>query len=292
MRLSVGEAVLKTTEYLNRLGVSSARLEAELLLAFVLGWQRIKLYQDWDCPLQPEEIEKYREVLRRRALREPMAYITGTKPFLQWEFSVNRSVLIPRPETEDLVEVALTALERYGDIGKIRCADLGTGSGIIALSLAKLRPELRIDAFDISPEALTVAKENGNHLKVSSSIRFILGDFGRDLITNAPAGGYHLIVSNPPYIPTGNLKKLSTEVQKEPVLALDGGEDGLDSYRAILKAIPGSLQVGGDLVLEHGYDQAKELTRLLLDAGFREVHSHKDLAGLDRVLWGEGYGES
>lgn len=290
MNLTVGDVVLKTAQYFSGLGLSAARLEAELLLAFVLGWDRIKIYQNWDCPLSTEEVDRYRNVMLRRAQGTPMAYITGKRPFLQWDFQVGPAVLVPRPETELLVEVAITALDGLSlDPAQLRVADLGTGSGIVAIALGKLRPGLLVDACDISREALEVAQGNARRLAVEEQVRFYQGNFLAALTQVRPADGYDLVVSNPPYIPTDHISGLAREVRQEPRLALDGGSDGLDAYRVILDDIPDALRPGGDLVVEHGYDQAPALIQLFCRAGFTETKSFKDLAGHDRVLWGKNY---
>lgn len=290
MNLTIGEAILKTAKYFSGLGMDSARLEAELLLAFVLGCQRVKLYQDWDCPLETHEVNGYREVMLQRARGVPMAYITGVKSFLSWDFKLSPAVLIPRPETELLVELGLRAIDALNiPTQEIACADLGTGSGILAISLAKLRPGLRVDAYDLSPEALAIAGQNVNALGVSEMVRLIEGDFGTATMENAPDGGYHLIVSNPPYIPTYDLEGLAKEVQKEPRLALDGGRDGLDAYRSILQSLPKALREAGDLIMEHGYDQASQLKELLGTTRFGSIEDYPDLAGTPRVIWGHSY---
>lgn len=293
MNLTVGEAVIKTAKYLSGLGMDSPRLEAELLLAFVLGWERVKIYQNWDCPLEEHEVSRYRETLVQRARGAPMAYIAGKKSFLSWDFKVSPDVLIPRPETELLVEMALRAIDAWNlPAQEIVCADFGTGSGIIAVALAKLRPGVRVDAYDISRGALAVARENAVLLGVGDQVTLIEGDMGQAPQVHAPQGGYHLVVSNPPYIPSGDLKGLSKEVKQEPQLALDGGDDGLHMYRLIIQGLPRTLRMGGQLIMEHGYDQAEALRKLLEPAGFETVEEFSDLAGLPRVIWGRTYNKT
>lgn len=290
MNLTVGEGIVKTASYLAGLGMPSARLEAELLLAFVLRCERINLYQNWDQPLTSQEVDDYRSVLRRRAQGVPMAYISGQKAFLGWDFQVDSAVLIPRPETELLVETALTVLNhKKPDYPEPRCADLGTGSGIIGISMAKLCSGISVDAVDISEKALMVAAENAKRLDVEERLHFWLGNFLEAIPAERIGEGFDLIISNPPYIRKEEISGLSAEVRQEPTLALDGGEDGLDAYRTILLQLPGRLKTGGDLLVEHGHDQAALLTELFKDAGFDDVVSLKDLSGLDRVVWGKGY---
>ena len=290
MSLTIGEGIVKTSAYLAGLGMPSARLEAELLLAFVLDCGRVKLYQSWDQPLTPTEINAYRSVLRRRAQGVPLAYITGKKAFLNWDFQVDPSVLIPRPETELLVETALSAIDDSGEEPReTRCVDLGTGSGVIAISLCKLRPGLEVDAVDLSEQALAVAARNAELLGVGASIRFWHGNFLAAVPEERVPGGFDVAVSNPPYIPSREITGLSPEVRCEPASALDGGEDGLEAYREILTQLPGRLKVGGDLLVEHGFDQARPLKEMFQKAGFAVVTSLKDQAGFDRVLWGRRY---
>lgn len=290
MNLTIGEAILKTSKYLSGLGMDSPRLEAELLLAFVLGWERVKLYQNWDCPLEVHEVEGYREALRQRVRGIPMAYIAGKKSFLNWDFKVSPVVLIPRPETELLVEMGLKAIEAWNlPTEEVQCADLGTGSGVVAISLAKLRPGLRCDAYDISTEALKIAQENADALGMSEMVRFLEGDFGSAPIDYAPCEGYHVILSNPPYISIADMENLSKEVQQEPRLALDGGNDGLNAYRSILRGLPKTLRHGGHFIVEHGYDQVDALRALFVSAGFESIEEYSDLAGIPRVLWGRSF---
>lgn len=292
--LTVDFVLRSTAAFLGEKGLPSARLEAELLLAFVLGLDRLQLYLQFDRPLTPKETADYKSVIKRRLSGEPLAYITGKKSFLKWDFSINSSVLIPRPETELLVE-RTCALVRTGQQAEApaeetpateerderRLLELGTGSGVIAISLALYLPEVRIDAVDISPQAITVAVENAQRLGVAERITFYTGDLFAPLPT---AKRYKGIVSNPPYIPTAELATLSKEVRTEPVIALDGGADGLDFYRRIIASAGEYLRADGFLAFEHGYDQAASLSDLAKQAGYDKVSGYKDPAGYNRVL--------
>ncbi|HEY8344479.1 MAG TPA: peptide chain release factor N(5)-glutamine methyltransferase [Bacillota bacterium] len=292
--LTVDFVLRSTAAFLGEKGLSSARLEAELLLAFVLGLDRLQLYLQFDRPITPKETADYKSVIKRRLSGEPLAYITGKKSFLKWDFLVNSSVLIPRPETELLVErtcglvrtrqqteTPTEATSATGEGGERRLLELGTGSGVIAISLALYLPEVRIDAVDVSPQAVAVAVENARRLGVVERITFYTGDLFAPL---PKAKRYMGIVSNPPYIPTAVLATLSKEVRTEPVIALDGGADGLDFYRRIIPSAGEYLEADGFLAFEHGYDQAASISDLAKQAGYAKVDSYKDAAGYDRVL--------
>ena len=292
--LTVDFVLRSTAAFLGQKGLPSARLEAELLLAFVLGLDRLQLYLQFDRPLTPQETTDYKFVIKRRLSGEPLAFITGKKSFLKWDFSVNSSVLIPRPETELLVErtcalvrtrqqteAPAEATSATGERDEKRLLELGTGSGVIAISLALYLPEVRIDAVDISPQAVTVAMENARRLGVAERITFYTGDLFAPLPTTERYMG---IVSNPPYIPTAELATLSKEVRAEPVIALDGGADGLDFYRRIIVSAGEYLGADGFLAFEHGYDQAAFISDLAKQAGYDKINSYKDAAGYDRVL--------
>jgi len=278
--LTIGSIILKTVKFLAEKGLPNPRLEADLLLGEVLKLSRVKLYSEWDRPLEPSEVQRYRELIVKRVQGAPLAYLIEKKSFLSWEFRVTPAVLIPRPETELLVEVVCESLT-----GKtaIRGVDVGTGSGIIAISLAKLLPETIWEAIDLSEEAVKVARENAVSLGVSERINFLVGDLLAPLAQTEES--FEVIVSNPPYIPTKDLGNLQVEVKKEPELALDGGVDGLELYRRLLPLAVKLLKPEGILAVEHGYDQRELLTELFCQAGL-VCESRKDLAGLDRILIG------
>lgn len=281
MGVDVKTALSSTTSFLAGRGLENPRLEAEVLLAHVLQITRLNLYTAPDRPLCDEEIRRFKELLRLRLLGTPTAYITGKKSFLKWEFKVTPAVLIPRPETELLVEKAVAAAEKRG--GKGRLLDLGTGSGAVAISLAHYLPECLVDAVDLSPEAVAVAEENTRRLGVEEKVTFYTGDLFSALPPEKKRS-YIGIVSNPPYIPSPVISTLSREVRAEPRVALDGGENGLEVIARILQQAEEYLAPGGFLALEHGADQWVSIKERAEAEGFQEIASYKDLAGHARVM--------
>jgi len=254
-------------------GVDAPRLTAELLLAHALGCDRVRLYLDFDKPLGDPELGRYRDLVKRRAEGEPTAYLTGAREFYGRRFAVDARVLVPRPETEQLVEAALAALPEGG-----AALDLGTGSGAVAVSLALGRPGARVTAVDLSAEALEVAR--GNAAALGAAVEFLAGD----LFAPLPAGArFDVIASNPPYVPTGELASLQREVRREPRLALDGGLDGLGVLRRLVEAAPRWLAPGGALVLEMHESHLTSLPALCRAAGFAHAEALRDLAGLPRL---------
>jgi release factor glutamine methyltransferase len=266
-----------TADYFNGRGIDNPRLDAELLLAETLGLNRVGLYLNFERPLQAEELAAYRERVRRRANREPLAYILGRTEFWSLSLEVTPAVLIPRADTELLVEEALTRLAAGG-----RVLDVGTGSGALAIALAHERPECVIVAIDVSSAALSVAAENAGSHRVAERVCFVQQD-----LTVLPAGPFDLIVANPPYIPSGELAALMPEVRDfEPHLALDGGRDGLDAYRALTRQVDGALAPEGWLLVEVGIGQAAAVQELFVAAGLTEIFTARDLAGIERVVGG------
>jgi len=269
----------KTIPYLAEKGLPNPRLEADLMLAAVLDLPRVKLYSQWDRPLEPRELQRYREFIVKRVQGWPLAYLTGKKAFLSWEFEVTPQVLIPRPETELLVEMTYNRLK---NLPGAQGADIGVGSGVIVVSLAKLLPESHWFGVDISAAALEVASGNAAKLGVSSQIDFIRGD----LLEPLPSPSrLDLIVANAPYVPSALLTTLQPEVRREPALALDGGSNGLEVYRRLIPQAVRFLKTGGFLAIEHGDDQRSELERIFKAAGF-VPEGFSDLAGKDRFMTG------
>jgi len=258
-------------------GVDSARLTAELLLADTLKTERVKLYMDLDRPLVADELSSFRALIQRRLAGEPTQYLIGHREFYGRRFAVDARVLIPRPETELLVEAVLRVLPK--DAPR-RVLDVCTGSGCIAISVAKERPLAEVVAIDVSPEALAVARANADALGVSDRVRFLEGDLFTPLASEAR---FDVIVSNPPYIRTAELGSLQREVQREPRLALDGGEDGLALVRRIAESAPAFLVPGGRLALEIGDEEGAAVKTLLTRAGYLEVAIEQDYARLDRL---------
>ncbi len=279
---TIRRTVAWITEDLARRGVDSPRLDAELIVAHALGIDRLRLYMDLERPLDGSERRLVRGLLQRRRQREPMAYLLGHRDFYGRRFEVSPAVLVPRPETEELVERALRRLEEHLPEGRIaRALDLGTGSGAIALTLAAEHPELHVTATDLSHAALEVARRNAARLGVTERVTWFQGDLF------APLPEEHIfdiVVSNPPYIAEGMLETLQPEVARwEPRVALAGGEDGLDLLRRIAADAPTRLRPGGWLLLEIGSDQGEAVARLLRAAGLRDVAVHADLSGRERI---------
>lgn len=280
---TIGELLQWTQEYFKKKDIASSRLDAEVLLSFLLHKDRIYLYVHFDEPLQSEELTAFRELIKKRAARVPVAYITKHKEFMGITFAVNKDVLIPRPETELLVETAIKHLEKDA---VIKFADIGTGSGAIAISLVKLRPKWQGVATDISAEALTVARENAIAQQVEDRLMFLQGDLLAPLAGVADATNLSAILANPPYIPYEQMADLEPEVQKyEPVLALTDNADGLSFYRRLVKNSAKFLTKGGFLACEIGIHQAKAIQELAeQDSNWGKVEILKDLAGIERVI--------
>ncbi|HOP73644.1 MAG TPA: peptide chain release factor N(5)-glutamine methyltransferase [Bacillota bacterium] len=278
VKWTIGTIIQKTVPYLAGKGIPNPRLEADLMLMAVLDLPRVKLYSDWDRPLEPAEIQAYREIILRRVQGTPLAYLSGKKAFLSWDFEVTPAVLIPRPETELLVEAVV---DRFQSFEQPVGVDVGTGSGVIAVSLAKLLPGSTWTALDISEDALAVAKRNADRLGVADRICFRQSD----LLTGMLAEGVavDVIVSNPPYIPREDIATLQPEVRKEPMLALDGGVDGMEIYRRLIPQAALCLKPGGMLALEHGFGQQAMVGRICEEHGF-EWEGRADLSGIDRIV--------
>jgi release factor glutamine methyltransferase len=268
----------KTIPYFAEKGIANPRLEADLLLAAVLDLPRVQLYAQWDRPLEPAEIARYRELVAKRVQGWPAAYLIGKKSFLNWDFIVTPAVLIPRPETEELVVAVVTALQ--GRTG-LQGVEIGVGSGVIVISLAKAFPDSQWQAIDLDAEALAVAKLNAENLGVADRICFFQGDLFQPVLDSGRR--FDLIISNPPYISSAELAGLQAEVRREPVMALDGGVDGLEFYRRMAPQMDRILAGDGLIALEHGYQQREPLERLFHVAGYC-TESIPDLAGWDRIL--------
>ncbi|MGH8169953.1 MAG: peptide chain release factor N(5)-glutamine methyltransferase [Steroidobacteraceae bacterium] len=253
-------------------------LDAEVLLAHVLGASRARLRSHPEDIPGADAAARFLALIERRAAGEPVAYIIGRKGFWTLELSVNPAVLVPRPETELLVERALT-LHRGAEAD---VADLGTGSGAIALSVASARPRWRIVATDVSAEALAVARANAASLGLTR-VQMLQGDWLACLRGRA----FHLLVSNPPYVAATDPALRQPELMREPQLALVAAEDGLAALRAIILDAPAHLQPGGWLLLEHGATQAAAVAGALVARGFAQVRSHPDLAGRERMTEGQ-----
>lgn len=281
-----------TTPFFTRKEVDSPRLAAELLLGHVLALPRIKLYTDYERSLTDRELTAFRALVQRAAEHEPIAYLTGIAHFFNLEIEVNRDVLIPRPDTETLVENVLQLVRHQAGLESPRILDLCTGSGCIAAALAHHLKTSTVLATDISPAAVTVARRNIERLGLSSRVVVEQGDLFAALAQAVDAQPFNLIVANPPYIPTAQIPSLDRNVREyEPLSALDGGLDGLTIHRRILAEAPDRLLPGGQLFLEIAFDQAAE-ARTIASAIDRldDVRILKDYGGRDRVLAAKKHG--
>jgi release factor glutamine methyltransferase len=279
---SVLEVIQSTTSYFAKNEVESPRLNIEHLLAHILGKKsRMELYTEFDRPLGEAVLAPLRELVKRRAAGEPLQHLLGTVDFLGKTFRSDPRALIPRPETEELV-CLLRNHPHFAENPPARLADIGTGSGVIALSLATIWPQTTVHAVDVSHEALALAKENAAALELSPRITFHQGS-----LTSPLTETFHLIVANLPYIPSNEIQTLSREVQRDPHLALDGGSDGLTLIRTLIENIaaqtaPPLLQ--GLLALEIGENQSERVCNLLTEKDFTNVTPLRDLQGRQRFV--------
>lgn len=256
---------------------SAPRLEAELLLAHCLGKDRSYLYAHAEEPGASDVVEAFQALIGRRATGEPVAYLTGEQEFWSLPLKVNPAVLIPRPETERLVELVL---ERLPNDRASRVADIGTGSGAISLAITRERPLAEVHAVDLSEAALGVARNNARRLSVDT-IAFHLGHWCEPLMESL--GAFDAVVSNPPYVKSGDPHLETGDLRFEPQLALTPGDDALVAFREISSGAEALLRPGGWLLFEHGFDQGKAVQALLAERGWSAVHTESDLAGLERV---------
>jgi len=272
-----------TTQYFSEQGIETPRLDAECLLAFSLGVDRMRLYLDFDKPASSEERDAYRELVRRRAgERIPVAQLIGGKEFWSLPLLVTSDVLSPRPDTETLVAAALDRLpERDGDA---RILEIGTGSGAVALALASERPQARITATDISPAALKVAERNARELGLEARIEFVEGSLFGPVLGRQ----FELVVSNPPYLAESERSRLAPELAHEPDIALFAGPDGLAVLRELAASCTDFLAPGGVFAVELAPEQAPIVAQWLSEAGLGDVVTHRDLAERARVVSARG----
>lgn len=263
-----------TKEFLAAKGVANARLESEWMLCSATGLDRVGLYLNYDKPLNDEELARFRAMVARRGKREPLQHILGTQEFMGLEFEVTSDVLIPRHDTEVLVN---EAVQRAGAARTV--LDIGTGSGCVAIALAKALPDAVVVAVDISAAALQVARRNAE--RNAAQIEFCPGSLYEPLAERT----FDLIVSNPPYIPSADILELEPEVRDfDPRLALDGGQDGLDIYRSIIPHGYSRLNTGGWLLVEIGIGQAGDVERLFKESGYVDTFVALDNGGIERVV--------
>ena len=276
--LTVLEILKKTTEFFAGKGIESPRLNAELLVGHALGLKRMQLYLQFERPLSEPELALIRPLVRRRAQHEPLQYILGVAEFHGLRLKVDRRALIPRPETELLVEQVIAALLPP----PTRLLDLGTGSGAIALALASAFPAAAVVAVDTSDEALALASENAVTCSLAERVTFVRSDWFAAL----PATGFGAIVANPPYLSAAETAATAVEVREhEPIAALTAAEEGRADLRAIIAGAPPFLEPGGLLALETGIAQHPQLVSLAQAAGFSRIESRPDLTGRDRFIF-------
>lgn len=270
-----------TTGRFAQAGIESARLDAQVLLSHTLACNRVNLYMNFDKPLAPEELTRFRSLIKQRLAGRPVAYLVGEQEFWSLSFAVDDSVLIPRRDTETVIEVILDQVPDRS--AELRIADIATGSGAIALALAKELPRATVVATDLSGRAAELAARNAEKNGLGARVDVRVGDLYDALATDEP---YDVVVSNPPYIRSAEIARLSAEVQCEPRMALDGGTDGLVFYRRLIAGAPRWLRPGGLLVLEHGFDQAGEVAGLIVRAGtFENCSMRCDLGKNPRVTF-------
>ena len=270
--------------YLKDRDIDSPRATGEILLAQALKCERIALYLNHDQPLINAELKAFKKLIQRRLRREPVAYILGVKEFWSLEFQVSPEVLIPRPETECLVETALDTLSRHAAGQSWRILDLGTGSGAIIIALALEQPRHTFFASDLSIPAVRMARRNAGRHNCADRIHYFTGDWLAPLKSKGPA--FNMIISNPPYIPSRLIAGLQPEIHSfEPIAALDGSDDGLKCFSEIIDMAHHHLEPDGVLVLEIGHDQRNDVRRLVDDSGhYREFRCSKDYSGHNRVV--------
>jgi release factor glutamine methyltransferase len=276
----------EATELLEQYGIEDANREAEIIITYCLGIDRTVLYRD-NPEISKEALERIDELLRRRAKREPLQYILGYVDFYGLKIKVGKGVLIPRPETEILAEIAIETVKREA-LSVMRILDLCTGSGCLAITLAKEFPAAKVYGTDISNVAIQYAEENARANRIAN-VTFLEGSLFEPIkrlpAVDCPLFAFDLIVSNPPYIKRDDIKNLQLEIKDwEPVEALDGGEDGFDYYRNIIPEVKGYLKREGFLIFEIGAGQSEVVRKIAKDAGFGNISLIKDYAGIERIF--------
>lgn len=276
--MTVLELLQSTSDYLARKGIDQPRLNIEHLLADSLGKKRIELYLEFDRQLTETELAPLREKVRRRAAGEPLQHLLGSWDFYGRTFKVDRRALIPRQETELLVDVVLPKLKEASKEG-MRLIDVGTGCGILAITFALEISGLEVVAVDLSPDALALARENAARFGLESRIAFVHSN-----LLDQTDGVFRWVVANLPYIPTAELDTLQREVKHDPKLALDGGRDGLDVIRNLVASLQTRLAPPALIVLEVGLDQAEPVRELLARQNYRDISMTKDYQGVQRIV--------
>lgn len=282
---TVLETIRSGAPWLEKAGVENARLNMEHLLAKVLGCRRMQLYMDFDRPLEEEHLAPLRELVKRRGKGEPLQHLLGTVEFAGREFLCDTRALVPRPETEELVEKILTECRKEGAPPPADILDMGAGSGVIGLSLALAFPEARVVLADVSPDALALARENAERLGVPSE-RLTLAP--SDLFASLSGRRFDLIAANLPYVAAAELSALSAEVQRDPVLALDGGVRGTELIEKFLQEVTQQLNPNALVALEVGAGQTAALAEMMRGLPLGDVIAVNDLSRRDRFLFGRG----
>jgi release factor glutamine methyltransferase len=275
-----------TTRYLSEKGIENSRLNAEHLLSHTLNINRVELYLNYDRPLLETELKRFKLLLNRRLNQEPLQYIIGETEFMSLPFKVNSGVLIPRPETEILVETVLeTCTEKFNSESKIKILDIGTGSGCIAISLARYLENCHVTALDVSQGALKTAEENARLNNVENKTRILMADFLDSRSSKELAQEFDVVVSNPPYVGAEDFEKLPEEVKDyEPAIALKDGNDGLTFYHKIADFALTHLTAKGFVAVEVGLGQAHQVKRIFLENGYSGVKIFEDLNAIERIL--------
>jgi len=281
--ITVLEVIKLSTEYLQKKGVESPRANAEILLAEILKCKRLELYLAFDKPLAENEVQIYREAIRKRGLRIPLQYIVGNVEFYGLKLIVNENVLIPRPETELLVEKIINESDKSANL---KILDIGSGSGNISLSLSKNLPNSKVVAIDISENALAVAKQNAELNAFQDKVEFRNFDIIKDDLNSL--GKYDLIVSNPPYVSENDYESLEPELKNhEPKIALTDNSNGISFYKHILAVSDQLLNKPGKIYFELGIDQSAQVQKYFEQNNFTNIKITKDYSGIERIICGE-----
>jgi release factor glutamine methyltransferase len=277
---TIGSLVKWATDDFRARGIENPRLDAELLVAHALEIDRMRVILDANRPLEGAELATLRELVKRRRAYEPIAYLRGEREFYGLTFRVDKRVLVPRPDTETLVDAALARSAHVSM--SMRQLDLCTGSGCVAIAMARQRPTAQVFGSDLSPDALAVARENALRLG-AYNVAFVRSD----LFAGFEGRRFDVITANPPYIPSAEIETLQPDVRDhEPRLALDGGADGLAIVRLIVEQAPAHLVPGGLLAIEIGAGEANDVTALFEARGFQDVRAHRDIGRIERVISG------
>lgn len=281
--ITVLEVIKLSTEYLQKKGVESPRANAEILLAEILKCKRLELYLAFDKPLAENEVQVYREAIRKRGLRIPLQYIVGNVEFYGLKLIVNENVLIPRPETELLVEKIINDSDKSTNL---KILDIGVGSGNISLSISKNLPNSKVVAIDISESALDIANQNAEINSLQDRIEFRLFDIMNDNLNSL--GKFDLIVSNPPYVSENDYESLEPELKNhEPKIALTDNSNGISFYKHIIEASDQLLKKPGKIYFELGIDQSAQVQEYFEQNNFTNIKITKDYSGIERIICGE-----